>query len=92
MDPDLFLFSSHLFLLPFLPLYMVSLPIVSSSLFKNNFTYLFIFGCAGSSLLCWLSLVAASGGHSLVVVCGLLSAVAFIVAEHGLQGSRVPGL
>ena len=33
---------------------------------KNN---LFIFGCAGSSLLCWLSLVAASVGYSLVAVC-----------------------
>ena len=32
-----------------------------------------------------LSLVAASGGYSLVVVCRLLIAVASIVAEHGLQ-------
>ena len=33
-----------------------------------------------------LSLVAASGGYSLVVVCRLLLiAVASIVAEHGLQ-------
>ena len=41
--------------------------------------------------LCWvffaahrLSLVAASGGCSLVVVCGSLIAVASLVAEHGL--------
>ena len=41
--------------------------------------------------LCWvfvavrgLSLVAASWGHFLVVVLGLLIAVASLVAEHGL--------
>ena len=28
---------------------------------------LFIFGCAGSSLLCWVSLVVGSGGYSLAV-------------------------
>ena len=31
------------------------------------------------------SLVGATGGHSLGVVCGLLIAVASFVAEHGLQ-------
>ena len=36
--------------------------------------YLFIFGCAWSLLRCGLSLVAASGGCSLVAVFGLLSA------------------
>ena len=42
-------------------------------IFLKKFCYLFIFGCAGSSLLCeGLSLVAASRGYSLVVVCGLL--------------------
>ena len=35
-------------------------------LFKQ--TIFFIFGCAGSSLLCFLSLIAARGGHSLAVV------------------------
>ena len=40
------------------------------------FIYLFIFGCAGSSFAVRrLSLVAASRGYSLVVVCGLLTAV-----------------
>ena len=38
------------------------------SLKKN--IYLLIYGCAGSLLLLELSLVAASGGHSLVVVYG----------------------
>ena len=35
--------------------------------------------------LCGLSLVAVSGGCSLVVVCGLLIAVVSLVAAHGLQ-------
>ena len=30
------------------------------------------------------SLVAASGGYSLIVVCGLLIVIASLVAEHGL--------
>ena len=34
-----------------------------------------------------LSLVAASGGYSLVVVHGLLIALASLVAEHGLWGT-----
>ena len=46
--------------------------------------YSFIFGCAGSALLCWLSLVAASRGCSLLV-CRLLIAVTSLV-EYGLQG------
>ena len=36
-----------------------------------------------------LSLVAASGGYSLVVVHGLLIAVASLVAEHRLQGTQL---
>lgn len=38
--------------------------------------YLFIFGCAGSSLLHGLSLDAATRGYSLLAVCKLLIAVA----------------
>ena len=46
---------------------------------------LFIFACTMSSLLpTGFSLVAASGGYSLVVVCVLLIAVASPVAEHRL--------
>ena len=46
---------------------------------------LFIFGCAGFSLLCGLfSLVEVNGGYSLVVVHGLLSVVASLLAQHGL--------
>jgi len=37
-----------------------------------------------SSLLRGLPLVAASRRYSLIEVCGLLTAVASLVAEHGL--------
>ena len=47
------------------------------------FIYLFIYGYAGSSLMCRLPLVLMSRGYSLVVVCGLLTVVAFLVVEHG---------
>ena len=50
---------------------------LSGSLFK-------IFGCAGSSLLHGLSLVAVSGGYSLVAVCRLLITVASLVVKHRL--------
>ena len=43
-----------------------------------------IFGCVGSSLLRGLSSVAASGGYSRVEVCGLLTAVTSLIAEHKL--------
>ena len=46
--------------------------------------YLFIFGYAGSSLLCRLSVVVTSKGSSLVAVCGLLIAVASPLMEYGL--------
>ena len=46
--------------------------------------FLFIFGCAGSSLPRGLSLVATSRGYSLAVVRGLLIAVASLTEEHGL--------
>ena len=42
--------------------------------FKNNFYYLFIFGCAGSQLL---------AGFSLVSVLQLLTSVAFLVQSTG---------
>ena len=57
-----------------------SLPV--SFLFKNF--YLFIFGCAGSSMLLRLSLVAECRGYSLVLLHGLLIVVASLVAERGL--------
>ena len=45
---------------------------------------LFIFDCAGSSVLCSLSPAAASRGSSLVAVRALLIAVASLVTGHGL--------
>ena len=48
------------------------------------FIYFFIFGCAGYSLLCRVSLVAESRGYSWWQ-CGLLIAVASLAVGHGLQ-------
>ena len=54
----------------------------SDSSWAILFIYLFIFGCVGSSLLragfLWLQQAGV------VAVCGLLTAVASLVAEHGL--------
>ena len=52
---------------------------------KNKF-YLFIYFwlCWVFIAACQLSLVAASGGFSLVAVHGLLAVVASLVAERGL--------
>ena len=52
------------------------------SLFFLNFIYLFIFVCPGSSLLRVDFLCLWSVGHSLVVVCGLLTAVPSLVGAH----------
>ena len=51
---------------------------------KKKFIYLFIFGCAGSLLYEDFSPVVVSRGFCLVVVQGLLIAVASVVAEHRL--------
>ena len=50
----------------------------------SNGSIFLSFGCAGSSLLCGLSLVAASRGYSLVAVWGLLVAVVSLVVEDRL--------
>ena len=51
----------------------------------NFFLIYFFFGCAGSSLLPGLALVVVGAGHSSVVVCGLLIAVASHVALPGFR-------
>ena len=52
--------------------------------FKLNLIYLC--SCTGSSLLCGLFFsFRARGGYSLVVVCGLLTAVASLAAKHGIK-------
>ena len=38
--------------------------------------------------MCGLSLVAENRGYSIVVVHGLLTVVAFLVVEYGLQGMQ----
>jgi len=52
------------------------------------FLLLFIFGCAGSSLLLvgfqWIQWIVASSGYSLVTVSRLLIAVASLVLERRL--------
>ena len=53
--------------------------IIDCFLFLNNFVYLFVFGCPGSSLLCQLFSSCREPGYSLVVVHELLIAVAFLV-------------
>ena len=54
-----------------------------NSLF-SLFKFFFLSVCAGSLLLCKLSLVVASEGYSLVAGCGLLVMVASLVVEHRL--------
>ena len=50
-----------------------------------TFLPIYIFGCAGSSLLCrFSSLVVASRGYCLVAVCRLLIAVASHAMAQGL--------
>ena len=46
----------------------------------------FVLGCAGSSVLHGLSLVAVRGGYSPVVVCKLLMVVASLVVALGCTG------
>ena len=66
---------------------------ISFIFLKHLFIYLFIFGCVGSSvrragatLGCCARAFSRCGewGLLLVAVCGLLIAVASLVAEHGL--------
>ena len=52
--------------------------------FFLNFIYGFSFGCAGSSLLRGLFSRFSEQGPLLVAVLGLLIAVTFLAAEHGL--------
>ena len=54
---------------------------LSHPIFKNLFIFWlrWVFVAA-----CGLSLVVVSGGYFLIVVCGLLTVVASLVAGHGL--------
>ena len=55
-------------------------------LFKKIFMYLFIFGCAGSSLLCRFFSSCSEPGLLFLVVCRLLTLVASLV-EHRLSSA-----
>ena len=50
------------------------------------YIYSFILGCTRSSLLCGLTLVAVSGGYSLVAVHGFLIEVVSLIVEHRHMG------
>ena len=60
----------------------LSVALFAMSLAFDNFFSLFL-PMLGSSLLCRLSLVVASRGYS-SLLCQLLTALASLVAEHGL--------
>ena len=62
-------------------------------LFYKNYClfFFFIFWLCGIVVACRLSLVAERGDYSLVVVLGLLIAVAFLVAEHRLHSAGFSG-
>ena len=51
----------------------------------KNFTYLSIFDCAGSSVLCGLFSSCSKPGLLFLTVHGLLTAVASLIAKHRLQ-------
>ena len=52
-----------------------------------NLIYFFL-ASLGLCLCTRASLVAASGGYSLVTACRLLTEVASLVVEHGVQSGR----
>ena len=58
--------------------------LVKHCLFFLKKIILFIFGCAGSLLLCRLPLVLGTRGYSLAVAYRLLIVVASLAAKHGL--------
>ena len=65
---------------------MIGIFLNTASVFGHVRTAVFVFGCAGSSLLLGLSAVVESRGYSLVVVCRLLVEVASLFWP---TGSRV---
>ena len=81
-----------LFVLPGLELHVKGAILLSLTAFY--FFNLFIFDCTASFLLCRLFSSCSEWGYSVIVVLGLLTRVAFLVVEQGLQASvvAVPGL
>ena len=56
---------------------------------KIAFIYILIFGCTRLSLLHGISLVAESRGYSLVLICGLLLAMASFLQSSGSRAVAV---
>ena len=56
--------------------------------FKNNLKTLFILAMLGLHCCAGFPLVVVSRGYSLVAELGLLIAVAYLVAGHGLLGMQ----
>ena len=61
---------------------------LKSFLLKKKFTFHLFLAVLGLHCCAGLSLVAASGGYSIAVVCKLLITVASLVTEHGLYRVR----
>ena len=53
-------------------------------IFLNKFIYLYILAALGFHCWAWAFSSCGEGGLLFVAVCGLLTAVASLVAEHGL--------
>ena len=79
------MYSSVIFIMCVTSLALIYLVTGSLSFFlKNDFWLHWVF-----MALQWLSLVAASGGYSMVSVHGILTAVASLVVEHRLLACRL---
>ena len=61
-------------------------------IFLFIYFYLFIFGCDGSRCCAWTFSSCSERGLLFIAVRGLLTVVASLVAEHGLQAHRLQQL
>ena len=81
-------FNAKVMSLLFIYFMAIPLPI---SFFLTKLIYIFIYWLHWVVAAPWLSLVAESGGFSLVAVRGLDIAAASLVAQHRLSGARSVG-
>ena len=73
----------------YMSIYIFNSLLMDTCYFQILFSFFFLFGCAGSSLLQAGFLQLQQWGSSLLVAHRLLLVVAFLVAERGLQGTWV---